>query len=224
MAVRRLEILPTRPSDAPSTREPSLVGESIDPPARFLHPAVNLSSSGVGGHTSLVSHTTTGTPTTTMKVAPIINTLYMGTSPERSAVSHFGMIPRRWHPVLVVEPITRQPFGDFDVAAQLTRTRIWQHANRSRKGRWCAQGGEAELIDTIRNSFMCGAIAAAPSRDWFNSNHNGQTDRPAQTLQAPMIFLGRRADFLGSVSYAPVRLWERHLGLPSGSSRSLRAS
>jgi hypothetical protein len=33
------------------------------------------------------------------------------------------MIPRRWHPLLVVEPIARQPFGDFDVAAQLTRTR-----------------------------------------------------------------------------------------------------
>ena len=63
------------------------MGESIDPPARFLHPAVNLSSSGVGGHTSLVSHTTAGTPTTAMKVAPIINTLYMGTSPEISGFS-----------------------------------------------------------------------------------------------------------------------------------------
>jgi hypothetical protein len=57
-----------------------------------------------------------------MNVAPIINLVH-GYLPERSAVSHFGMIPRRWHPVLLVEPIIRQPFGDFYVAAQLTRTR-----------------------------------------------------------------------------------------------------
>src|SRR5687768_5130725 len=115
-----------------------------------------------------------------MKVAPIINTLYMGTSRE---VSGFTF----WHDSATMA----SPAGcGADHSPTVRRLLRCGSANKdphmaprkqvTKRTMARRKAAKRELIDTGRRKLYVRLNRRGTSRHWFNSNHNGQTDRPAR--------------------------------------------